>query len=1311
MNASITFRRCLLGLGIAMLALSTQAGNTDIAQTPLIVATPNAVQPNLMFVLDDSGSMSFDFMPDHVAGNGTGIYPKQCRTTGATSNNSGSFNTTCCQGGDSSNVCLSGTAPSFGNKRPHPPFLSASYNTMAYNPATFYKPPINSNGDSWPSMTEANTNAWRSVPDDAYRVQTSSNTNLVSQFPDVSWCTNNSYTKCLRNGNYVLPGKVGTDNYTVYLATSASGSGSKAVGSPDNPTMVGQEWGPHYYNIIPGEYCTKADLRNCRVGQNATYTFPAPVRWCNSAANAAAAVANGSCQAVRTNTYQYARYPTRHLSAASTFPGSFERVDIVSTRDAYPKAASRIDCGGESVTICNYEQEMTNFANWWAYYRTRMQMMKSSTSHAFGAVTSAYRVGYLTINNAQSNGFLNLKTFSDGDKSTWYTRLFAAKPSGATPLRAALQTVGQLYAGKRTGSLNGSAIVDPIQYSCQGNYTILSTDGFWNESVTLKKLDGTNLGDQDGGLDRPMKDGNSTPNTLADAAAYYYRTDLRDGSNGVGCTSGSGTDVDVCSNGTENSKPQKMTTFTLGLGASGYMQFLPGYQSAIEGDYHAVKNGAIPNAAAGICTWQTSGQCTWPTPVSNELTTIDDLWHAAINGGGAYFSARDPDSLYTGLTTALASIEADLGASAAATTSNPNISAGNNQIFLSNFVSGEWSGELTEQRIDPNNGTTGAASWSASALLDGRASRTIYMFDASVASKRKSFEWGTLSASEKANFLLPHVTAAGRALTQFCNFGAHCLSAADQSAAAGAPLLSFLRGDRSNEGAMNDPSKFFRARAHVLGDIVNSEAVYVNKPQLNLVDAGYETFKASPAITGRPGMVYVGANDGMLHAFVAATGEEAWAYVPTAVLPKLYKLANKTYANNHEYYVDGSPVVEDVPINGQWRTMLVAGLGAGGRAYYALDVTDPTNPKPLWEFSHANLGLTFGKPEIAKLANGRWVVIVPSGYNNNVPPGDGVGRLFVLDASTGQPVAEMPNGIKTTAGGADVGSVDTPSGLGHIRTWVDNADRDNTVLRVYGGDTLGNLWRFDVNNTIGAAGYDAQRLATLKNAGGFAQPITSRPEVGEVPGANGRNHAMVFVGTGRYLGASDIDDSTVQSIYGIKDRLNDSDYLNPRAATNAFVKQTLVSGTCPENSTICTEGIATRNVANPLTVDLEVNDGWYVDLPVTRERVNTDPSLVQGVLAVVSNVADASAMCKVGGSSWLNYFDYRSGAAAPSANTVVSLFLGDAISTRPIVVRLPNNELKTFTRLTDGRTVQSPQPTRTRNAPADRISWRELSGQ
>ena len=1423
-------------LGLVLLASSSEliAATTDISQTPLVVASPNAVKPNLLFVLDDSGSMGFDFMPDHINGTGSPD-PRLCRSSGANEVDSGSFDSSCCRNGNSSQACWTGSAPSYNNRRAHPPFLSSSFNGMAYNPSTRYLPPVNSSGVSWSSMTSANTGGWTSVANDAYGIQSTSSVNLLTEFPDMEWCTDSSYSDCLRNDNYILPGRVNNKDYTTYLQTSASGSGLKVSGAPDNPSTTAQAWGPHYYKINAAEFCDEVNLRNCQSTANAVYKHPAPVRWCDSDENARAATPTvGSCQAVRNASYSHVRFPSKFFSAGiagipgtsevrarsfvniasinnasgkscwititafrvkgvnilssatsteyirsnlaaslmsrinnggsgfsaslnnttltitapagvanpgaisivstpntcylttnpgtpsfsgyqaavaavpgtpAGYPGSFERVDIVPSRNSYPKAATRKDCTGAT---CTYAEEMTNFANWWTYYRTRMQMMKSSTSLVFAGVQDDYRVGYLSINNSQGDAFLNLKTFSGAAKETWFSRLVAAKPSGGTPLRRALDTAGRLYAGKKTGSLNNETIVDPVEYSCQRNFTILSTDGFWNESITLTQLDGTTaLGDQDGNLPRPKLDGNASSDTLADVAAYFQKTDLRTGSTGSdACKSGSSTAADVCGNGTA-SEVQRMTTYTLGLGASGYMQFRPDYLTASSGDYFSVAQGSTPNTAGGICTWQASGDCNWPTPENNTLTTIDDLWHAAVNGGGTYFSASDPATLYAGLSDALASIDAEIGASAAATTSNPNISTGDNQVFVSNFVSGEWSGELKAQRIDLSSGAImpGDADWSARDLLNSSSGRTIYLFDGSAPSKRKAFNWASLSTTEKAYFETAHITAAGRSLSQFCNFGVNCLSAPDQVSAAGENLVRFLRGERGNEGPVSNPGKFYRERKHVLGDIINSEATYVKQPQLHLTDDGYADFSASEAISKRKGMVYVGANDGMLHAFFGETGEEAWAYVPTAVIPKLYKLADKGYANDHEYFVDGSPVIEDVKIGGQWRTLLVAGLGAGGRAYYAIDVTDPGDPKPLWEFTHNNLGYTIGKAEIAKLNDGTWVVIVPSGYNN-VSPGDGNGRLFVLDAATGSPIPAIPHGIETKVGGLAVGSTTTPSGLGHIRAWADNSDLNNLALRVYGGDNLGNLWRFDINDNIAPAGYEAQRLATLKSQAGAAQPITSRPELGNVDG-----YAMVYVGTGRYLGISDLSDSTPQSIYAVKDRLNSSDFGDPRNAANKFVKQTLSTTTCPNNSTFCTPGESVRSNGSPASVNLAVNNGWYVDLPATRERVTLDPMLVQGILTVNSNVVDASGVCSVGGSSWINYFDYRNGAPPPTTNGITSLSLGPALATRPVVVKLPNNKLVSITRLTNAQTKVSPQPPRGRIDPAGRVSWRELSVQ
>ncbi len=1424
-----TGRHLALASAVLWLPVATvQAASTDIASAPLLVSTPNAVKANLLFILDDSGSMDFDFMPDHTAGD-------FCRTTGAALETgiyySGRFTGRCCVGGSTSSACWSGAAP-FGTKRGHPPFLASDFNSMAYNPAVRYLPPVDSAGIELKSMTSANTTAWASVPIDAYKIQNSNSINLLTQYPDTAWCTDNTYTDCLRNGNYVLPGTVDGKAYTTYRATTASGKELVAIGNPDKATTEERDLGPHYYRIVSNEYCTADNLRDCRIGASASHPVPATVRWCNSDANARAITPPvASCQAVRTGTFAYARYPTKYFTegtpdtpatpatpaqtptfavgtngctntrkvavgplmvngvdlfdgavtslerygsnlaaeirnlinaktgttgfsatgtnqnivirapvsagnltatatlsraagsnAACTFTptttpafagykpgtpavdgkdadwaGSFDRVDIVPSRTQYPRAATRTDCADQA--FCSYDEEMTNFANWWAYYHSRMQSMKSASSRAFAAVTENRRLGYLSINNATGSDFLNLDVFEDTHKSNWFSKLFKAKPSGSTPLRTALARAGRLFGGQLNDvSVNGSTAKDPMQYSCQKNFTILSTDGYWNETSNPVRLDGTTaIGEQDGTLARPMLDGNKIANALSDTAAYYYNTDLRNGEDSFAvCTSGSSGE-DVCGDSNNPNVPaerQVMRTFTLGLGASGYMQFRSNYLADTSGDFYAVKEGLVPNAATGVCSWQASGTCTWPSPVNNTLTTIDDLWHAAVNGGGTYFSAGKPDELFTGLATALAAIDVQTKAAAAATTSNPNVSAGDNQVFVSNFSSGEWTGDLISQRINTETGVVDAtkSDWSARDLLDGNTARKIYLFSSTEPSKLKPFTWASLSATEQGYFSKTHITTAGRELSQFCGFGVYCLSAADQDKAAGEKLVSYLAGERIDEGPLAEPDKYFRQRKHLLGDIVNSEAVFVSGASFSYTDAGYAAHKA--AVSGRTGMVYVAANDGMLHAFNASTGAEVWAFIPSATLPNLYRLADKEYATKHQYFVDATPTVQDVYIGGQWRTLLVGGLGAGGRSYYALDVTDPAAPKALWEFTDVNLGLTFGKPEIGKLSDGTWAVFFGSGYNN-VSPGDGVGRLYVVNANDGSLIRAISTGA---------GSGGTPSGLTHIRGWVDDGDSDNTVKRVYAGDNLGNVWRFDVNNNVGAAGHDAQLLATLKAPdGATAQPVTSRPELGQVG-----THAMVYVGTGRYLGMSDLTDTTTQSIYAIKDRLTDENFGDPRLAANSFVKQTLSLGNCPPNTDVCTAGATVRTNANPQPVNLASDGGWYVDLPISSERVNTDPQLALGTLVVNSNVIESGNVCKVGGSSWANFLDYATGAPVSTANGVTGVPLGNAIATRPALVKLPNNKVISISRLSDNTTVSTPTPISTTVTPTRRLSWRDL---
>lgn len=1467
---ALKFSATSLGVMLsAVLALApsipAHAGITDISTAPLVTSATSSVLPNVMFILDDSGSMEFDYMPDVVNDN-------YCKKT------TGSYDFTCCA--NSATSSGTGGAPCLINNktdaapfsyRPQPLFLVGEFNGVAYNPAITYTPPLNADGSSRNSMTSANTSGWTSVKNDAYNVQNTQSTNLLTTYPDMAWCTSVAYTDCLRNDNYIVPGTVNGKSYTTFYATTASGTGSVATGSPVAPTTATRDFGPHYYTIVPGDYCDAANLRNCQSTPTATFSFPAYVRWCKTTSATTSATANPDaggpkCQATKTPTFQYIRYPTKFftpavaavpavvgqpyiapvaavkaqavftivlsgtcngsnkvqvtklrvngvdiLSGSSssdfvasnvansvrskvspakgytatssgasvtlfaainagnvTFPvsieytksgskncaleitpavptfsggvlavtgqpfiaaqaaipaqaaqyyGSFIRTDIVPSKTSYPypgaatKATTRTDCAGST---CTYAEEMTNFANWWTYYHTRMQMMKSSASISFATIDQRYRVGYLSINNATSKDFLNISTYDATQKSAWYAKLFAAVPSGSTPLRAALTKAGRYYAGRLNGSsLNGTTAVDPMQYSCQQNFTILSTDGYWNEgSPGGYQVDGsTAIGDQDSTLSRPQLDGNSTTNTLSDVSAYYYNTDLRQTGYCTGAVVPPAvTGNDVCANnvpvsGLDAAAHQHMTTFTLGLGASGYMQYSANYETSTSGDYFDVRNGTVTNAINGICSWQASGSCNWPIPASNGPTTIDDLWHTAVNGYGTYFSATNPAVLASGLTSALAGVSARTGASAAATTSNPNVSTGDNFLFSSTFTSVNWDGEVSRSQINVDTGAISTVpDWSARDLLDNNTSRTIYTYDPSGTNRLKIFNWASLNSTEKAFFNKPNIAS----LTQLCATGVTCLAPAQQTAAQGENLVNFLRGDRTYEGPAADPSTFYRQRDHVLGDIVNSEAVYVKTPQNNYSDSGYSGYKSS--ISVRQGMVYVGANDGMLHGFNASTGVEMWAYVPSLVIPELYRTADKNYANLHRYSVDGTVVQSDIYDGSAWRTILVGGLNGGGRGYYALDVTDPTTPKALWEFTYdtskgtgyttdANLGYTFGKAEITKLKDGTWVVIVTSGYNN-ISPGNGMGYLYVLNAVTGAKISTI---------GTNIGSVSTPSGLGQVRAWADAADTNNLATRAYGGDMLGNVWRFDIDDNIAPAGKEAQLLATLAGSAGNIQPITAKPELGEVitPVQKIRT-PMVYVGTGRYIGVTDLSDTAPQSIYAIKDTLGTSTYGNPRSSSD-FIKQSLTVTTCPVGTltSICTTGQSVRT-STSLAVNLETKSGWYVDLPDSGERANTDPQLALGTLVVSTNVPNASA-CNIGGYSFLYFFDYATGGAVASSTTKVSgISLGNALSTRPVVVKLPNNKVISITQPSSGPPGQKATPVGFQINPTRRVSWREL---
>ncbi|MDR2011987.1 MAG: hypothetical protein LBQ20_02835 [Rhodanobacter sp.] len=434
--------------------------------------------------------------------------------------------------------------------------------------------------------------------------------------------------------------------------------------------------------------------------------------------------------------------------------------------------------------------------------------------------------------------------------------------------------------------------------------------------------------------------------------------------------------------------------------------------------------------------------------------------------------------------------------------------------------------------------------------------------------------------------------------------------------------LAYIRGDRTQEVSGSSP--LFRARASLLGPVVNSSATYHARPSSGYQDtfpAG--SLEATAAASGHtddtgsyeqfvynhrndPATLYVGANDGMLHAFDATNGVERWAYIPYAVTQNLNKLTAPGGA--YQPFVDNSPEIMDVFTNGQWRTLLVGTLRMGGRGVYAVDITNTASISEekipaIWEFSgyigsQANdLGYTFGQPNIVRLpgVNGKWVILVPAGYFDSntgmadlptpAPPSTPFTSLFVLDAVDGHVIAEMK-----TPGTYKSNSI-TSYGLA---TAVAGSYGGQVADFAIAGDLVGNLWRFDLTDPTANSVDLMYDPAGSGGPGAGAQPITSMPQL--LPDTVTQGVIAVF-GTGKYLGTSDTNvvATPTQAYYGIREYGKNS-LLYP-ANINDLVQQTLTIDSAGNRF------VTTNSV--PIS-----KKGWYFNLTAPGERNVLTPGVL-----------------------------------------------------------------------------------------------------
>lgn len=605
---------------------------------------------------------------------------------------------------------------------------------------------------------------------------------------------------------------------------------------------------------------------------------------------------------------------------------------------------------------------------------------------------------------------------------------------------------------------------------------------------------------------------------------------------------------------------------------------------------------------------------------------------ATAGGTGTAFDAADSTALNSAFTTIFTSILAESGAAAAVALTSGSVIAGG-KIYQGQFNSADWSGDLIAYNTNSTTGAITGVAWQAGTVLNGQnydTGRKIITYKPS-SGVGIPFRW-------PANPTSPTSTELDTSQVTALNTNASNVNDGD-----GEDRLNFLRGQTGIAG--------FRPRlVSVLGDLVNSAPAYVGVPAFNYPDnleaVSYNTFRTT--YSTRAPMLYVGANDGMLHGFDAATGQEKLAYVPSKVYPNLSQLTSTAYT--HRYYVDGSPTVVDTFYSSAWHTTLVASLGAGGQGLFALDVTNPSifseaNAGSIvkWEYSDADLGYVYGQPSIVKLNTGAWAAVFGNGYNNSEADGSasatGYAYLYIVDIGTGAQIAK----ISTKAGTAA-----TPNALA-TPTLIDR-DGDGDVDYAYAGDLLGNMWKFDLcdeNNqgvcdnvstdwgvAFGTTG-SPQPLFVAEDASGNPQPITSAVEVTRHHTGDGY---QLYFGTGKYLENTDIATTGTQTFYSLWDMAVSPSTISGRSELQQQTITTTLTVSGEEYRTSSSNAVDWDG-----SVTGSIQRGWYMDL-VSGERVVSEPSLFDGRVLFTTLIPDATA-CSGGGTGWLMELDAKTGSA------------------------------------------------------------------
>lgn len=891
-----------------------------------------------------------------------------------------------------------------------------------------------------------------------------------------------------------------------------------------------------------------------------------------------------------------------------TKSASYVRFDINATDGSYaPETphANRIDCsdlvdGKRVYHKCTQAQERQNFANWFTYYRMRESLTKAAVSETLVPMKDKIRLGWARINKSNSEkidgvSFTRIENEANGGPMRQLDGTRLAKVLGgvqqisswpSTPLRITLNEIGRYFDVNQRGAtgspwLSNPADANSSKLACRRSVHLMMTDGYYNDNYAKTgNADNSNGPDYSGANDNPygytpaqylaQKPYNDAySDTLADIATSYFKKDLDTSiANKVAPVSG---DIAFW---------QHLTQYMVGLGVKGTLDTSDA--AAKQKVLEQIKSGALA----------------WPNPCpSCTAEKIDDMWHAAVNTGGDFYSAANVTDLTSALQAALGKAAGNEAKEAGVATASATIVA-NNVKYVPKYKSVSWYGDLEAWALNANGQTEGdTAKWKASEHVPAHAERNLYTWSGKEA---VAFQWDSMDVPT-------------------------------QSLVGSAELTNYIRGDTSLESGV---SKKFRARAgQPLGDFVNSPPLVVQ----GLVDLGYTAIDASYADyvaakkARQDSVIFLGGNDGMLHAFRGSTGAEVYGYLPRTGLSNLKSIAATDYgtkANFHHFFVDGPVSETDALIavgdgSPVWTNLVVGSMGAGGRAFFAIRVPtgDPTSlngSSLLWEKSAADdndIGHMFSDFAVGKVRGGGWKAFVGNGVYSE----SGHAVLLIIDVATGK----IEKKITVEGSGSN--------GLMGVSLVKDETSQE--VVAAYAGDLKGNLWRFDFaggNDSDWNVSYKGEPLFRATDAAGKPQPITV-PPVFVAHSIKGR---VVLFGTGKLIDSADADASDVQSYYGVWDqvRIGDSALNEPSPNLDRKALQLNRVSTEPKNAAT---GVYYEIETTP--VNWDVQKGWMIDLPFSGQRV-IYPSVILGRdYVLLSTVVPAPVAAECESTNGLGY--------------------------------------------------------------------------